>query len=54
MLAEGFLRILLYREERKLASASKRSQSHAKDACNSDFSTADSSDAGRDSCKTLQ
>ncbi|TNM99106.1 hypothetical protein fugu_013670 [Takifugu bimaculatus] len=46
MLAEGFLRILLYREERKLASASRRSQSHAKDACNCDFSTADSSDAG--------
>lgn len=54
MLAEGFLRILLYREERKLASAPRRSQSHAKDACNCDFSTTDSSDAGRDSCKTLQ
>lgn len=44
MLAEGFLRILLYREERKLTSASRRSQSHAKDA---NFFTTDSSDAGR-------
>lgn len=54
MLAEGFLRILLYREERKLASASMRSQSHSKDACSCDVSTTDSCDAGRDSCKTLQ
>lgn len=54
MLAEGFLRILLYREERKLASAPRRSESHAKDARDCDFSTTDSSDAGRDSGKTLQ
>lgn len=51
MLAEGFLRILLYREERKSASAPRRSLSHAEDACDCDFSTTDSSDAGRD---TLQ
>lgn len=49
MLAEGFLRVLLYREERKLASASKRSQNHSKDACN--FSTTAASEAGRKPCK---
>lgn len=51
MLAEGFLRVLLYREGRQLASASKRSESHAKDACNCNLSTTDSPEAGRELCK---
>lgn len=51
MLAEGFLRVLLYREERKLASASRRSQSHAKDAPDCNVSTTDSSEAGREPWK---
>lgn len=49
MLGEGFLRVLLYREERKLSSASKKTQNHREDACN--FSTTASSEAGRKPCE---
>lgn len=56
MLAEGFLRILQYREERKLASASARRQTHSHciDPGNSTVSGTDTANAGKESNKMLQ
>uniref|UniRef100_UPI0037E76070 uncharacterized protein n=1 Tax=Semicossyphus pulcher TaxID=241346 RepID=UPI0037E76070 len=53
MLGEGFLRVLLYREERKFALASKRSQTrtHCTDALNCTLSESSSTDQQTESAE---
>lgn len=52
MLAEGFLRVLRYREERKFVSKLKRSQSHAgRDPLDCDLSEPNSADLQTDSAE---